>query len=80
MTGFEHHRIQECPDGPLLVRGEFSLLDADGVTHHTTRPISAVCRCGSTAIAPWCDGSHKLLKAKRAAGITADPAGPQITE
>ena len=33
----------------------------DGVVHRSTRPVTAVCRCGASAVAPWCDGTHKLL-------------------
>ena len=50
-----------CPGGPILVRGQAVIEDADGNQHATTRPVSAVCRCGRTARAPWCDGTHKLL-------------------
>ncbi|EFQ84764.1 zinc finger CDGSH type [Aeromicrobium marinum DSM 15272] len=50
-----------CPDGPLLIRGDHVVQAADGSLHETTRPVSAVCRCGTSSIAPWCDGSHRLL-------------------
>lgn len=50
-----------CPGGPLLLRGEHLVRDDDGVDHHTTRPVSAVCRCGKSANAPWCDGTHKVI-------------------
>jgi CDGSH-type Zn-finger protein len=50
-----------CPDGPMLVRGQAVIEDADGTQHATTRPVSAVCRCGRTSRAPWCDGTHKLI-------------------
>ncbi len=50
-----------CPGGPLLVRGDHVITDQDGVEHATTRPVTAVCRCGASAIRPWCDGTHKVL-------------------
>ena len=50
-----------CPGGPILVRGKAVIEDVDGTQHHTTRPVSAVCRCGRTSRAPWCDSTHKLL-------------------
>lgn len=50
-----------CPDGPMLVRGAVVVEDEDGNLHPTTRPVSAICRCGKTARSPWCDGTHKLL-------------------
>lgn len=45
----------------MLVRGQAVIEDADGVRHRTTRPVSAVCRCGCSARLPWCDGTHKSL-------------------
>ena len=54
-----------CPGGPMLVRGRLTIEDADGVRHETTRPVSAVCRCGKTGRPPWCDGTHKVLPARQ---------------
>ena len=45
----------------MLLRGEHIVQDADGVAHRTTRPVSAVCRCGKSATSPWCDGTHKVI-------------------
>jgi CDGSH-type Zn-finger protein len=56
-----HPDVIVCPDGPILVRGDHVIQDADGQLHRTTRPISAVCRCGKSASQPWCDGTHKLI-------------------
>lgn len=50
-----------CPDGPLLVRGATSIRDVEGYDHKTKRAVVAVCRCGKSGLAPWCDGTHKLL-------------------
>lgn len=50
-----------CPGGPMLLRGDHIIEDADGVEHRTTRPVSAVCRCGKSALQPWCDGTHKVI-------------------
>ena len=58
---FEHADVVLCPGGPMLLRGDHVLEDADGVRHATSRPVTAVCRCGHSASAPWCDGTHKLL-------------------
>jgi hypothetical protein len=30
----------------MLLRGDHVVLDDEGVQHRTTRPVSAVCRCG----------------------------------
>ena len=61
MSGRSEPACHLCPGGPMLVRGDHVVEDADGVQHRTTRPVSAVCRCGKSAISPWCDGTHKLL-------------------
>ena len=53
-----------CPGGPLLIRGDHVVQDEDGVAHPTTRPVSAVCRCGKSATKPWCDGTHKAIPDK----------------
>ena len=62
--GFEHPDVIICPGGPLLLRGDHLVEDADGIAHQTVRPVSAVCRCGKSASQPWCDGTHKVLPAR----------------
>lgn len=52
--------IVACPDGPLLVRGDVEVLDAEGHPLETTRRTVALCRCGGSSIKPWCDGTHKV--------------------
>lgn len=49
----------------MLLRGDHVVEGPDGVRHATRRPVSAVCRCHKSADLPWCDGTHKLLPAKR---------------
>ena len=46
-------------DGPLLVRGDFRLLDTDGNEIDPGRQTVALCRCGKSGIKPFCDGTHK---------------------
>jgi CDGSH-type Zn-finger protein len=58
---FDHPDAILCPGGPMLLRGNHAVEDADGVAHGTTRPVSAVCRCLKSGSLPWCDGTHKLL-------------------
>lgn len=48
-------------NGPLIVRGDFELLDSDGVAIEKGRRTVALCRCGVSAIKPFCDGTHKLV-------------------
>jgi CDGSH-type Zn-finger protein len=46
-------------DGPLIVRGDFRLLDQDGAEIDPGRQTIALCRCGKSGIKPFCDGTHK---------------------
>jgi CDGSH-type Zn-finger protein len=46
-------------DGPLIVRGDFRLVDQDGGEIDPGRATVALCRCGKSAIKPFCDGSHQ---------------------
>ena len=62
----EQARITAYRDGPLLVRGPFRLEDQNGNPIDAGRETIALCRCGQTRIAPFCDGSHK------AAGFAAN--------
>lgn len=54
--------ITACSDGPLIVRGEFELRDVDGEEIPRRRRTVALCRCGSSAIKPFCDGTHKVTQ------------------
>jgi CDGSH-type Zn-finger protein len=53
--------ITPCPNGPLLLRGDVELLTPDGTPIPRTRRTLALCRCGASARAPLCDGSHKAI-------------------
>lgn len=45
--------ITPCPDGPLLVRGDFTVLTAPGREETASdRRVVALCRCGKTGIPP----------------------------
>jgi CDGSH-type Zn-finger protein len=59
-----HARATITPyaDGPLLVRGSFTLLDEDGHEIDPGRATVALCRCGKSAIKPFCDANHKLAR------------------
>jgi CDGSH-type Zn-finger protein len=46
-------------DGPLIVRGDFRLVDQDGTEIDPGRDTIALCRCGKSGIKPFCDGAHK---------------------
>jgi CDGSH-type Zn-finger protein len=49
------------PDGPILLRGDFELTEPDGTPIPTRRRVVALCRCGRSALAPLCDGTHKAV-------------------
>lgn len=51
--------ITPYPDGPLLVRGAVELQAADGTPIPSRRRTVALCRCGLSALKPFCDGTHK---------------------
>lgn len=51
--------ITPYPDGPLLLRGDVVLQTADGEVIPRHRRTVALCRCGLSAIKPFCDGTHK---------------------
>jgi CDGSH-type Zn-finger protein len=54
-------RLRICPGGPMLVRGAGSVTTDDGRIHEVRRPVIALCRCGFSGRAPYCDGSHKAV-------------------
>lgn len=45
----------------MLVTGDVTVVTEDGREVAGERRTVAVCRCGRSSLAPWCDGSHKLL-------------------
>jgi len=63
-------RITPYRDGPLIIRGDFEIVDQDGNAIDPGRRTVALCRCGKSRIRPFCDGSHKLVR------FTA-PSGPE---
>lgn len=52
--------IKVRENGPYLVRGTFTLTDADGNVYSVEGPNVALCRCGGSQTKPFCDGSHKM--------------------
>ena len=48
-------------DGPLLVRGDFTIVTPEGERIEPGRGTVALCRCGKSATKPFCDGTHKLI-------------------
>jgi len=58
-------------DGPLLIRGPFSLRDQDGREIEVDRETIALCRCGKSRMRPFCDGSHKRVRFRAPSGAEA---------
>ena len=51
--------IKVRPNGPLIVDGEFKLVDENG---NEFEPIKkALCRCGGSVTKPYCDGTHSKI-------------------
>ncbi len=67
--------IVVCPDGPILVRGDFDVVTPSGDPVPRQRQTIALCRCGASAIKPYCDGTHKLIKFR-----TEQPAAPEDSD
>jgi CDGSH-type Zn-finger protein len=62
-------------DGPLLLRGNFTLSTPDGEVIDPGRGTVALCRCGKSAIKPFCDGTHKAIGFR--AGVGRESAAPR---
>jgi CDGSH-type Zn-finger protein len=54
--------ITAYPDGPLLLRGPAVIVGEDGRALERRQGAVALCRCGRSSIAPFCDGTHKVLQ------------------
>jgi CDGSH-type Zn-finger protein len=57
-----HASITTYRDGPLLVRGPFTLTDQDGNEIATPSATVALCRCGRSRMRPFCDGTHQVVR------------------
>ncbi|AUS77695.1 CDGSH iron-sulfur domain-containing protein [Actinoalloteichus sp. AHMU CJ021] len=66
--------VTPCVDGPLLLRGDYELLTPEGERIEPGRRTVALCRCGRSAIKPFCDGTHDSTRF-RASGDRERPPG-----
>ena len=54
--------VKLLPDGPLMVTGECQVTDAQGNALPAKGEATIyLCRCGSSANKPYCDGNHKKV-------------------
>jgi CDGSH-type Zn-finger protein len=68
--------ITPYEDGPLIVRGDFDLRTPDGAPIDPGRGTVALCRCGKSAIKPFCDGTHKIVRFRAGTGRDGDAPRP----
>ena len=56
--------VIKCNDnGPLIVRGDFEIVDAQGAAFGLGgRKQLGLCRCGASENKPFCDGSHNQIE------------------
>lgn len=76
MSEHEGAQITVRENGPYLIKGPITLLDADGNAYTVDKPTIALCRCGGSTNKPFCDGTHSragFAAAERA--VAADDAG-----
>jgi CDGSH-type Zn-finger protein len=73
-----HATITPTDNGPYLVHGNVTLLDAVGNAYELTDTI-ALCRCGLSATKPFCDRSHEktYFKAINRAPTSSSRMRPQ---
>lgn len=50
--------IKVRENGPYLIKGRVSLVDAEG-NAYTVDENFVLCRCGGSSTKPFCDGSHR---------------------
>ena len=58
--GADRPSVRAAPNGPLYVRGEVQVETEDGRVIASGLRM-ALCRCGATKNAPFCDGSHRAI-------------------
>ena len=57
-------------NGPLVVEGEFRLVDANGQEVPVKK--AALCRCGGSTTKPFCDGTHSKIGFQGAAAAVQE--------
>lgn len=68
--------VRPLDDGPLHVEGSLRVVDPDGNAYDLDDRLPVyLCRCGSSARKPFCDGSHAKVgfsAAERVAPVDPD--------
>jgi len=55
-------KITSTDNGPYVVDGAVSLVDADGTEYPFSGQATIfLCRCGGSRTKPFCDGTHETL-------------------
>lgn len=67
--------ITISPDGPLYLRGDIEIQNADGDTLLEDTRV-ALCRCGASENKPLCDNSHTEIEFKAPAAFEEDKLRP----
>lgn len=70
----EKVQVKVNDNGPLTIKGEFSLIDGEGNEFTIDKPMAAICRCGASANQPFCNGAHQKLPFESAVRV---PQGEQ---
>ena len=54
-------KITVKDDGPFLVQGDVSIVDAEGKEIEAEGKAIALCRCGASTNQPFCTGTHREI-------------------
>lgn len=46
-------------NGPLMIQGNFKIVDAQGNEYSVEGDVVTLCRCGQSDNKPFCDGTHR---------------------
>jgi CDGSH-type Zn-finger protein len=67
--------IRMEPNGPYVVTGPITVLDADGNEIHVEEGRTVkLCRCGHAAKKPYCDDSHRRVDFVSRPSFLPEPA------
>lgn len=48
-------------NGPFVLQGDFSIVDAEGRAFDTDSKTIPLCRCGASTNQPFCTGNHQKI-------------------